>query len=38
MCERRRINIAMTQVVINNPVTYPEIVESLQEKTGKEKE
>ena len=38
MCERRRINIAMTQVVVNDPVTYPEITGSPQEKTGMEKE
>ena len=38
MCERRRINIAMTQVVVNNPVTYPEITGSPQEKVGMEKE
>ena len=38
MCERRRINIAMTQVVVNDPVTYPEITGSPQEKVGMEKE
>jgi len=38
MCERRGINIAMMQVVVNDPVTYPGLVESVQDKPAKEKE